>query len=424
MIEEAVWGKIIKDYIDWDVELIKRDIQYEIPKVQRALSIVGPRRAGKTYFMFQISKELEKTQTVYVNFEDPRLVGADIQDLMKFLDAFYSIFPENVKKTNYFLLDEIQNIEGWERFVRYLLDKNQKVIISGSSSKMLSREISTELRGRAIVVNVYPFSFKETLKANGLVVEKYLSTYEESKIKKLTVDYLIWGAYPEVVLNPSLREEILKENLNLTIYRDIVERWRVANIKALRLIVKMLAHSPNLSITKIYNNLKGFGIEIGKTTVANYLEYLMDSMIFYKLYPYIKSYKKQEMLGFKSYLIDNGLLTILGVEDKSRLLENIVISELIKRGYEVNQNLFYYLTKDGREIDFLIKDRRGFSLIETAYDIDEEHIRRMFRALEELDSKKGIVITWNKEDILEKNHKIVEVMPLWKWLIASQERNI
>jgi len=419
MIDESVWGKIIKDYLEWNVKLVRRDIKYEIPKIQRALSIIGPRRSGKTYLMFQISKELEKTRSIYVNFEDPRLTGVNLQDLLKFLDTFYSMFPENVKKTNYFLLDEIQTIDKWEKFVRHLLDKNQKVILSGSSSKMLSKEISTELRGRSIVTYVYPFSFKEILRANGLAIEKYLSTYEESKIKKLTRDYLIWGSYPEVILNPSLRKEILTENLNLTIYRDVVERWRVSNVKGLRLVIKMLAYSSNLSISKMYNNLKGLGMEIGKTTVANYLEYLMDSMIFYKLYPYVKSYKKQEMLGFKSYLIDNGLLTVLGVEDNSRLLENMVFLELLKRGYETNKNLFYYLTKNGEEIDFLIKERERIRLIETTYNIDRKHVKKMFTALNEIDSKTGIIITWDYEDEIDKDGKKITCLPLWKWLLSS-----
>jgi len=417
MIPESIWGKIIKDYIEWDVNLIKREIKYEIPTIQRALSIIGPRRAGKTYFMFQISKDIGKNQSIYVNFEDPRLVGANIEDLMKFLDVFYSIYPENVKKTNYFLLDEIQAIPDWERFVRYLLDKNQKVILSGSSSKMLSKEISTLLRGRAIVTDVYPFSFKEVLKANGIKIEKFLSTYEESKIKNIVRDYLIWGSYPEVILNPSLRKEILRENLNLTIYRDIVERWKILNIKAVKMIIKMVAHSIHLSISKIYNNLKGLGIEIGKATVSNYLEYLEDSMIFYKIYPYVKSYKKREMLGFKSYLVDNGLLTIQGIEDKSILLENMVFTELLKRGYKPNENLFYYMTRKGEEIDFLIKEGEKIDLIEVSYELDREHIKRLGNAMNEIGIKEGVIITWDYEDEIIINGKMIKAMPLWKWLL-------
>ena len=420
MIPESIWGKIIKDYIEWDVNLIKREIKYEIPTIQRALSIIGPRRAGKTYFMFQISKDIGKNQSIYVNFEDPRLVGANIEDLMKFLDVFYSIYPENVKKTNYFLLDEIQAIPDWERFVRYLLDKNQKVILSGSSSKMLSKEISTLLRGRAIVTDVYPFSFKEVLKANGIKIEKYLSTYEESKIKNIVRDYLIWGSYPEVILNPSLRKEILREILNLTIYRDIVERWKILNIKAMKMIIKMVAHSIHLSISKIYNNLKGLGIGIGKATVSNYLEYLEDSMIFYKIHPYVKSYKKREMLGFKSYLVDNGLLTIQGIEDKSILLENMVFTELLKRGYKPNENLFYYLTRKGEEIDFLIKEGEKIDLIEVSYELDGKHIKRLGNAMNEIGIKEGIIITWDYEDEIKMNGKMIKAVPLWKWLLMKE----
>ncbi len=419
MIDESVWIRIIKDYSELEISLIKRDIRYEIPRVQRALSIIGSRRSGKTYLMFQITRDIDMDRTLYVNFEDPRLVGIENRDLMKMLDIYYSIYPENAKKTCFFFLDELQNIHGWERFVRYLLDRNQKVVLSGSSSKLLSKEIATELRGRTITIKVYPFTFREILVANKLETTDYLSTYEEAKIKNLSRGYLEWGGYPEVILNPSLRREILREILNLTIYRDIVERWKILNLKVLRLIMKMLAYSPHLSISKIYNNLKGLGVGVGKTTVANYLEYLEESMVFHKLYIYMKSYKKQELLGFKSYLVDNGLLKIQGVEDKSRLLENLVFTELLKKGYEPNNSIFYYKTRDNKEIDFLLKDGNKLNLLEVTYDLDNEHISRLFDAMGELKIKKGIIVTWDTMDIIRKGNMEVNVIPLWRWLITK-----
>jgi len=421
MIEKEVWGRIIRDFWEWDVELIRRDVRYDIPKVQRALTIIGPRRAGKTYFMFQIIKDLfdriDKRKIIFVNFEDPRLINADLNDLMTFLDVFYTIYPENVKETCYFFLDEVQCVENWERFVRFLLDKNQKVVISGSSSKLLSKEIATHLRGRSIPIKIYPFSFKEILKVNGIEVKPYLSSYELAKIKNLAESYLMWGGYPEVVLNPSLRRDILKEIIDLTIYRDVVERWSVENIRALRLILKMLAYSSHLSISKIYRNLKGLGLSVGKNTVANYVEYLEDSLIVYRLQALVKSYKKVELLGFKPYLVDNGILHVLGVEDRGRLLENLVFVELLKRGYTPNEDFFYY-TFDGGEVDFVVDKQ----LIQVCYDISDydtkvREVRALIRASKDLGYKECLIITWDQEETITVDNLTIKVVPVWKWCI-------
>jgi len=422
MIEREIWGRIVRDFWEWDVELIRRDVRYEIPKVQRALVVIGPRRAGKTYFMFQIIKDLlnriDKRKIIFVNFEDPRLIDADLNDLMSFLDVFYTIYPENVKETCYFFLDEVQCVKNWERFVRFLLDKNQKVILSGSSSKLLSREIATHLRGRSISIKIYPFSFREILKANGIEVGPYLSSYELAKVKNLAESYLMWGGYPEVVLNPSLRREILKEILDLTIYRDIVERWRVENIRALRLIIKMLAYSTHLSISKIYRNLKGLGLNIGKNTIANYIEYLEDSLIVYRLQALVKSYKKAEILGFKPYLVDNGILHVLGVEDRGRLLENLVFVELLKKGYVPNEDIFYY-TFEGGEVDFVV-DRQ---LIQVCYDVNDydtrtREVRALVKASKNLNYKDCLIITWDQEETIVVNGLVIKVVPIWKWCLG------
>ena len=428
MISKEVWGRIIRDHLEWDVKLVERNINYSIPKVQRALAIIGPRRAGKTYFMFQIIKELlkrgvKKEETIYINLEDPRIIDTSLDDLLGLLDVYYSQFPENVKGHNYFFLDEIQTVKNWEKFVRFLLDKNQRVIVSGSSSRLLSKEIATELRGRSIPIKVYPFSFKEILISNGIKVDRFYSTYEEAKIKKLLRQYLLWGGYPEVILDFSLRRAILQEIVDLTIYRDIIERWRVTNIKALRVLFKMLASSSHLSISKAYKNLKGIGIEVGKTTVANYLEYLEDSLIFYALKPLAKSYKLQELYGFKPYLVDNGLMAVLGIEDEGRLLENLVFVELLKAGLEPNRDLFYYRTRDNKEVDFVLKEKESVrEILQVTYEINntnyEREVSALIRASRELGCDDLFIITWDQEDVIKEKGKEIKVVPLWKWLLS------
>lgn len=424
MIEKEVWGRIIKDHLEHRAEVIERDVTVKFPKTPRAISIIGPRRAGKTYLMFQLinwltSGGLPREKTVYVNFEDPRLLGAELKDLLTFLDVYYEMFPENARGECHFFLDEVQNVPDWERFVRFLLDRNQRVVVSGSSSKLLSKEIATSLRGRSLSVRVYPFSFREVLRANGLKVERFYSTYEKARINRLLREYLHWGGYPEVVLNPHLRAEILREIIDLTIYRDIVERWGAENLKALRLLLKMLAFSSHLSASKAYRNLKSLGIGVGKATVANYIEYFSDSMILHPLRPYVKSYKLQERMGFKPYLVDNGLLKVMGVEDEGRLLENLVFTELLKRGYEPNGELFYYVTRNGREVDFVIKGRE---LIQVAAELHEKNRERELRALIEAGRELGIgkltIVTLEQDDVVKTAGKEVKVTSLKKWLLG------
>lgn len=424
MIEKEVWGRIIKDHLEHRAEVIERDVTVKFPKTPRAISIIGPRRAGKTYLMFQLinwltSGGLPREKTVYVNFEDPRLVGAELKDLLTFLDVYYEMFPENARGECHFFLDEVQNVPDWERFVRFLLDRNQRVVVSGSSSKLLSKEIATSLRGRSLSVRVYPFSFREVLRANGLKVERFYSTYEKARMRKLLREYLHWGGYPEVVLNPHLRAEILREIIDLTIYRDIVERWGAENLKALRLLLRMLAFSSHLSASKAYRNLKSLGIGVGKATVANYIEYFSDSMILHPLRPYVKSYKLQERMGFKPYLVDNGLLKVMGVEDEGRLLENLVFTELLKRGYEPNGELFYYVTRNGREVDFVIKGRE---LIQVTAELHEKNRERELRALIEAGRELGIgkltIVTLEQDDVVKTAGKEVKVTSLKKWLLG------
>ena len=435
MIDREIWGKIIKDHLQKDVRLVERNIENYVSVPGRALAIVGPRRAGKTYSMFQIigdlAKSMEKNRTVYINFEDFRLENLELKDMETLLDVYYTLFPENSESTCFFFLDEVQALEKWEKFVRHLLDKNQKVFVTGSSSKLLSKEIATQLRGRSIKATALPLSFEEILKFNRIKTQKFYSTKETAEIKKLLNEYLCWGSYPEVALNKELRKEILDEILNLTIFKDIVERWGVSNTKALKLLFSMAAKSTHLSISKAYRNLKGIGITVGKGTVANYLEYMHDSLVFYPLKAFEKSYKKQEMLGFKPYLVDNGLLTVLGTEDKGRLFENLVFTELLKKGFEANRDLFYYAGK--WEVDFLLKKGGKVNkLIQVSYSLEGEKTKnREMRAIIKASKKLGCndltIISWSEEETIEEQGKKVKIVPFNKWLLecsASKPRRL
>lgn len=421
MIERETWAEVILDYrrlFRWGV---KREIEVPMPNTPLAVSIVGPRRAGKTFLMLQTMGELvgsgiPESRVVYINFEDPRLTDVTLDDLMVFLEVLNEMHPDDAGETRYFFLDEVQNVPGWERFVRYLLDFDNRVFVSGSSSKLLSKEIATQLRGRSISVGVFPFSFREFLKARGEKLPKYLSTEEKAKVTALLGEYLEWGGYPEAVLNPELRMEVLRSILDLAVYRDIVERWSIRNVSAIRLLLKMLARSSHLTLSKAYSTLKSLGVSVGKGTLADYMEYLSDAFILYRLPPYVKSYKKAELLGFKPYLVDSGLLRILGVTDRGRLLENTVFMELIRRGFTPGEDLFYF-PSEGGEVDFIA----GEEAIQVTYEIHpfnrERELKPLLKAANSCGARTLKVITFAQRETLGLKGRKIEIVPLLRWLL-------
>ncbi|MDI3475749.1 MAG: uncharacterized protein PWQ79_481 [Thermococcaceae archaeon] len=418
MIGQRVWEEVIGDNLELRVNYVEREVRVIFPK-SRALAIIGPRRAGKTYFLFQLWDVIdsERKRSLYVNFEDPRLIGVTAGDLMEMLKTYYSLLrhPKGAKLT--FLLDEIQVVEGWERFVRYLLDRGHRVVVTGSSSKLLSKEVATVLRGRSINLNLYPFSLSEVLKVKGLK-GKLPSLETVAEIRRVLRECLEWGLYPEVVLQPELRREILREILEVTIYRDVVERWRVDNLKALRFLFKLLAFSSHATVTKLHSTMKSLGIAVGKPTLANYLEYLADALVVFPLRAYVRSEKKRELLGFKPYFVDNGLLMVLGVRDWSRLLENLVFTELLKRGLEPNRDLFYYVTQSGKEVDFILP---GEELIQVSWELHPGNEKRELSALVDAADETGIekltLITWEQYPVEEVKvgEKNIRVVPFEEW---------
>jgi predicted AAA+ superfamily ATPase len=406
--------QIILEWEDYIPEkIIKREYNITEPKINRCVSLVGPRRVGKSYIMFQKIKELVTDNILYLNFDHPFLTGCSLKDLMDLLKIYYEIYPERKGKTNYFFLDEIQEIENWEKFVRYLLDTKNKVFVTGSSSKLLSKEIATLLRGRTIQYFIFPLSFKEYLKFIGF--ENFNNQYS---IKKELKTYIYGGGYPEYVLERN--KNILFEILSNTIYKDLVERWKIENLKVLKLITVLLANSSFTNITKLYNNISGMNLKVGKTTISNYLEYLEDSFVVFRVKQFSESFKTREIFEFKPFFVDTGLLNLLSCKSDSKYLENIVFIELLRK-HKFLENIvevYYYKTRNGKEIDFLVRSLDKLELYEVCYELDQEHVNKVLKALDELDLKKGMIITWDDEDLIEKNGKRIKVVPLWKWLLG------
>ncbi|MCD4841410.1 MAG: ATP-binding protein [Methanosarcinales archaeon] len=393
--------------------------------MDRAVVLSGPRRSGKTYLMYMGIKELlarkeDKNSILYVNFEDSRLVGAASQDLNTLLEVFFEIYPDRNEKTWVFL-DEIQVIPDWERFVRTLVDmENVNVFVTGSSSRLMSKEIATSMRGRSLTYNVYPFSFAEVLKAGKLEYEEYLSSGQMGEIIQKLEDYVRYGGFPETVRYREEWDRILSEIVDVTIFRDIVERYDVKNIKMLKLFLNAIFNSKEFSIHKFYNFLKSQGYKVSKNTLYTYFGYFEDSFIVFPLKRFSYSYKNIESSISKMYLVDNGLLSLQGIRDYGRLIENIVFIELKRRS---KGDLFYYKSTSGREIDFIIKEGKKVSeLIQVCYMLDdfvtkEREVKALLQGSEELRCDNLLIITWDYEAVEIVSGKNVRYVSLCKWLL-------
>ena len=430
MIKRDIWIKIIKDFQEFELpELVERDVNIETDiLIKRVLSIIGPRRTGKTFLMFQVIKQLlekgvEKNRIVYVNFESDLLLGSEVSDLRNMIEIFYEIYPENKHQKVYLFLDEIQNVPNWEKFIRAVMEgENAQVFVSGSSSKLLSKEIATTLRGRTLPYYVYPFTFKEFLRAKDFKIEKYFSSSQKSKLLNLLQKYMK-GSYPEVIFFEREKEKILREILDVTIYRDIIERFKVKNVKLLKLLLKGLLSSTYFSINKFYNYLKSLGIKVSKNTIYKYMDYFSESLILYTLRKYSKSYKEIEQTIPKIYFVDNGFLVVSGTENDGRCMENIVFLELVRRNFTPDNNLFYFAS-DHKEVDFVLKDRKKITqLIQVCYDIEdfntkERELNALVKAGKELKCNNMLVLTWDYEGVEKYKDRKIKFLPLWKWLLV------
>lgn len=385
---------------------------------------VGIRRTGKSYLMYQQIKQLESkgvplSQIVYVNFEDERLLETKVTDLNTILEIGLEMSGSTNKP--YLFLDEIQNINGWEKFVRRIADMKYRINITGSNSKMLSSEIASTLGGRFIIMNIYPYSFTEYLTANHRE-KNYLdviSTQDRADVLSLYNEYVTFGAFPELVDIKNKRAFL--SSIYQTIYLgDIITRNKISNDFAIKLILKKIAESVTkpLSFSRLTNILKSTGMAIGKQTVINYVGYMTDSYLLFTLQNYAAKLVDKETSP-KYYFMDTGLLGLMLLDSKSAQLENLVAIELIRR-YGV-ENVFFF--ENNVEIDFYIPSERLAIQVslQVLDDIDtKERETRAFAKLNNfIPGSKCILITNSEETNLEYDGIDIEVIPIWKWLLMA-----
>ncbi|MEM0236191.1 ATP-binding protein [Thermofilum sp.] len=421
--------RYIRDYlISFQRRLFPRIIEREL-KVKlvkgKAVVIIGPRRSGKTYYFFHIISRLNRNETVYLDFEEPFLKGLKPLDVLKIL---LEIFPEvsGTASKNVFL-DEVQNAESWETLVRSLLNRNLNVFITGSSSRLLSREIATELRGRSVSYLLLPFSFREYLVAKNINIEPGLLE-DFGRVKRELRNYLEEGGFPEIVLEEE-KERILREYMDMVFFKDFVERHKVRSMTLARLLFNhiMQNFSREMSVRSLERKLasEGTGFNIG--TLYRYVENLEDTVFIFFLRKFSLKAHERETWPRKVYLADTGLTRVFRISlDYGRLMENIVFLHLLRK---LNKNplLNFYYWKDNQqnEVDFMIKEGLKIKqLIQVTYasgrdEIERRETRALAKAAEQLKCKDLLMITWDLEDELKVNNKTIKCTPLWKWLIAS-----
>jgi len=397
--------------------------------IKRAVTIIGPRRAGKTYYLFTLVRKLldqgvKRERILYVNFEHPKLIGMSAPDLMRLLDVWHELSPENHAEKTWFFLDEIQNISGWEKFIRHCLDAGSaQVFLSGSSAKLLSKEIATALRGRTLSYLLLPFSFAEYGRTKGLAVKKYYASPERHAWISAWREYLTNGGYPEILLYPQGKGKIVQEIIDVTIQRDLIERYSIRNTKVIKLMFQSLVRGKEFSPHAFYRFLKSMNIRVSKNTLYNYLEYFSDALVFFPLRKFFHSLKKQEQSIAKVYCVDTVFIDEIMGDDRGKKLETAVFLSLLRQGYEPNKNLFYY--SDGKEVDFVITEKgkviRLIQVCEQLSDIDtkEREFSGLLAASRDLGCNNLSIVTTDEEGEEQWKGKTVTLVPAWKWLLRK-----
>ena len=375
---------------------------FDFPAVPNKIMVaIGMRRSGKTYFLFQtiikLLKEVAITRILYINFEDDRLYPITKKKLSDLIDHFYSLYPENHNQLCYLFFDEIQNVQEWPIVIRRYFDtKKVKIFLTGSSAKLLSKEITTSLRGRSIATEVCPFNFLEFLRAkNHISIDKdILGKIYLDKLKEKLNSYLEEGGFPETInLEAADRMRILQDYVSVVVLRDIIERHKITSISLIKYMISMLIKNVGcaFSVNKFFNDLKSQGFSVGKMTIYDYLQYIEDAYLTFTIPLYSESLRKVQSNPKKIYAVDPGIVrayTLGLAQNIGHRFENLVYLDLRRRGHKI----YYYLTKTRQEVDFLSCDLKGkWHLYQVSWDIldPKTHTREM-AALKEAEKELNI----------------------------------
>jgi predicted AAA+ superfamily ATPase len=377
--------------------------------------VLGPRRAGKSVFSLML---LKGKSFLYFNFDDPVLVGEKL-DLYELVDELHKFYGE----TKFVLFDEIQNLKGWELFANRLHRQGYNLVLTGSNANLLSMELATHLTGRHLPIEILPFDFQEFLKA-----KNFSNLDQKPELLKLLEQYMTFGGFPEVVTKNQHPRGYLDVLFDSLLFKDVVKRHKVRFSEQIDQLGSYLINnvSNQYSFRKLANILK-FKSDV---TLEKYLKYLEEAYIIFSLSGFSAKAGERLRSPKKIYTVDNGFVASKAVQhfsDNGKLMENLVFTEFVKRGFEPNRELFYYKTRNGREVDFAIMNGYEISkLIQVCYDVrssdvEQREVKSLIEAGDELKVDNLTVLTWDDEREVEKNGKIVKFKPLWKWLLEIEK---
>lgn len=413
---ETILREQQRDYWAWvsEVPSIEREnevlFKSYLPAKQIKI-ITGIRRCGKSHFSL---RNLHRETTIYVNFDDERFFQLQASDLTYVYEAGLKINPS----VTYWVFDEIQNIDGWELFVNRLQKKNTNLIVTGSNSKMLSRELASHLTGRTLTIEMMPFSFREYLLYQGIKPILPETSEDRALIKRHFDQYLLHGGFPETIHNP-LGADYLRELFDRIVTRDILQRYQVRDMKALKgLAILVLGYSAQeLSFPKLQKSFSTMSIN----TLRKYVSYIQETYLSIEIESYSPKIRERLTKVRKTYAIDTGLFN--GLSDNpqrtlGRQLENLVFLELKRKKKEIS-----FFKNKNFEVDFVCtKNRRIQELIQVSWDISDLKTRsREFKGLlqgkNEFGGGKPLLLTYDFEEVADE----VVVMPVWKWLLSQNE---
>jgi len=412
-----------ENFITKDIKtIVERENIFLPAKLNKVIVFYGVRRSGKSYVLFDFFKK-HKNSALYVDFEDERLADFEVKDFQRLKEAFLELKPHLLEQEMFLLFDEVQNIKGWERFSRRAVEReNIKVFVTGSSSKMMPEEFHTSLRGRSWSIELLPFSFREYSRTKGIDLKDASVVYGPKKpmLKKYFSEYLKWGGFPEIVLSISELEKrkLIKEYLEAMFFKDLVERFALTNIHLLDSLREKIfsSFSLKLSLTAFYKQYKD-KFPFSKDSLFLYYKHFLNSMLAFEVRKFSESSYKRLRNPAKIYLVDTGIARRVTSADSGRLLENVVFLELRRKGGEI----FYFEEK--RECDFIVKDSRGsLSAYQVIWELNEENesreINGLIEACRSLGIKKGIILSSDEEGKRKKDNISIEIIPVWKWLLA------
>jgi uncharacterized protein len=380
--------------------------------------VLGPRRAGKSVFSLVLLKD---RPFMYFNFDDEALFragGIDTGELMKELHAAYG-------QIKTILFDEIQNLPNWELFVNRLHREGYNLILTGSNAYLLSKELATHITGRHIPIEILPFDFNEFLRAKKFQIDTEYSVLPQRRgeLLNLMEKYLLNGGFPEVVVNNLDPRDYLEVLFDALLFKDVVKRHRV---RFSTQIGNLGAHLINnfANLYTVRKLLEALNLKSASTT-EKYIKYLEEAYLIFSLLRYSPKSVQRIKSPRKVYAVDNGFINAKSIQhspDRGRLMENLVFTELVKRGVKPNRDLFYYKTRNNREVDFVVK--KGIEvveLIQVCYEaitsgVEQREVKALIEASGELKVKKLTVLTWDEKREIKKGDSVIQLKPLSEWL--------